>query len=563
MEKERVSEGDKEPTWFRRMMKAQKDHRPTLKDWDHDGFGHQSRRERDFKKFVREVTKDPVKRGLNDITLPDRDASAEKLMSTSLIDRISCQDMDVPTFFECYESKNIPLVITGIPEAEKWTSWTNGEWTLDSLRESYGKRLFKCGEDDDGYAIKIKFKYFIEYMKTSSADSPLYVFDSRFPDDDVSCHILSQFNVPSYFRDDLFHLAGEKRRPPYRWFLCGPARSGTCVHVDPLGTSAWNTTLSGRKYWVIFPPGLKKAFAKCTSYIRKGEEDEAINYFIDLLPRLRAASIAAGKPVPFMEFVQEKGDTVFIPGGWWHAVLNLDDTVAITQNFCSRNNFDEVWRQTRTGRKKMAYRWWECMQNGGVELVHPKLKEKSLKTKLAEAVLERLKEEEKREKQCRMKPTDEEEVMELKSISPRPGEDLTGMYRMLAQRALYLNSQDGFVWKSKAKYEKKDKMRHMMSQPQGNILGPAPNLGLDLHSSSSSWSIDSSIATSREGESVESGSCGDRSGSGSGSGFSSDSGSTSSSKRAFIENCQQESKRAKSGKVDKKKCIESYKDQME
>ena len=39
------------------------------------------------------------------------------------------------------------------------------------------------------------------------------------------------------------------------------------------------------------------------------------------------------------------------------AVLNLTDTVGVTQNFCSPRNFDSVWLKTRSGRKRMAWKW--------------------------------------------------------------------------------------------------------------------------------------------------------------------------------------------------------------
>ncbi len=102
---------------------------------------------------------------------------------------------------------------------------------------------------------------------------------------------------------------------------------GTCVHTDPLGTSAWNTVLQGRKLWVAFPPNTPRRVAKALDVIHKGEDDEAINYFVDLLPRVKEAEPDCDMRL----FIQYPGETVFIPSGWWHAVLNLDNTIAITQ----------------------------------------------------------------------------------------------------------------------------------------------------------------------------------------------------------------------------------------
>eukprot|EP01138_Halocafeteria_seosinensis_P003698 gb/GECG01003779.1/.p1 GENE.gb/GECG01003779.1/~~gb/GECG01003779.1/.p1 ORF type:complete len:432 (+),score=35.55 gb/GECG01003779.1/:1-1296(+) len=257
-------------------------------------------------------------------------------------------------FIEKYEKFDLPVIIDGI--VDEWPAKTR--WEIEEIYEKYRHRKFKCGEDDDGRSVRIKMKYFLRYMAEQRDDSPMYIFDSSFDDDSKAQGILSEYSVPVYFNDDLFSLVGERKRPPYRWFLVGPERSGTAPHIDPLATSAWNTLTKGYKRWVLMPPGVPRAVAKGKGFKKPGEDDEPIDFFTNMLPRIKAKF----PHLPIIECVQRPGETLFIPGGWWHGVLNLTDTVAVTQNFCSRTNFKKVWRATRTGRRNMARKWLALLE---------------------------------------------------------------------------------------------------------------------------------------------------------------------------------------------------------
>jgi histone arginine demethylase JMJD6 len=78
-------------------------------------------------------------------------------------------------------------------------------------------------------------------------DSPLYLFESSLEEIKKAKDMISHYKVPPYFKEDIFEILGDDKRPPYRWFLIGPTRSGTTVHIDPLYTSAWNSSLQGHK----------------------------------------------------------------------------------------------------------------------------------------------------------------------------------------------------------------------------------------------------------------------------------------------------------------------------
>ena len=188
----------------------------------------------------------------------------------------------------------------------------------------------------------------MKYLCNNEDDSPLYLFHNCDEDQKLK----KKYNVPKFFKEDYLSILKSSVRPPYRWLLIGPRRSGSKIHLDPLNTSAWNTSLKGYKLWIIFPN-------KCPKWIIEGKHldlprsisKECISYFH---LKLKTILEKEGDLITPYICLQKPGDTIFVPGGWWHGVLNVTDTMAITQNYMNSINFEYVWKSLRVERKMLA-----------------------------------------------------------------------------------------------------------------------------------------------------------------------------------------------------------------
>ncbi|KAL6878419.1 hypothetical protein ACP4OV_012589 [Aristida adscensionis] len=240
-------------------------------------------------------------------------------------------DLSLDQFRSQYDGKG-PVLLTKL--AENWPART--KWTMQQLTKDYGEVPFRISQRSP-HKITMKLKDYASYMELQHDEDPLYIFDDKFAESVPA--LLEDYSVPHLFQEDFFDILDYDQRPAFRWLIIGPERSGASWHVDPGLTSAWNTLLCGRKRWALYPPGRVPGGVTVHVSDEDGDVDietpTSLQWWLDIYPHLAEHE----KP---LECTQLPGETIFVPSGWWHCVLNLEMTVAVTQNFVNQSNFEHV-----------------------------------------------------------------------------------------------------------------------------------------------------------------------------------------------------------------------------
>ncbi len=95
--------------------------------------------------------------------------------------------------------------------------------------------------------------------------------------------------------------------------------------------------ISGKKKWILLPPHVipPGVFPSADGWDVTTPES-VIEWFIDFYHCMHEQGIKA------VECVQNPGELIFIPSQCWHAAINLEETIAVTQNFVSDQNLGNV-----------------------------------------------------------------------------------------------------------------------------------------------------------------------------------------------------------------------------
>ncbi|XP_066283407.1 uncharacterized protein [Branchiostoma lanceolatum] len=205
--------------------------------------------------------------------------------------------------------------------------WTDPDvWTRDGLVSRHGNRQVRTAYPWDieengelGYGSERLDAYLTRYLDDKHG------FDSRYVTDKVlMAELLPHIRLPPYLNQSRLE------NPNYRVFL-GRSRTGMAWHVH---NQAWNGVVFGAKRWFVSaldrpPPGM-------------GDFGQ-LDWMKYIHPYVRA-------PWRPLECLQQAGDVVYVPGDFYHGVLNIGDTVATSFYDDSGPNLGQYDLQTEAWR---------------------------------------------------------------------------------------------------------------------------------------------------------------------------------------------------------------------
>ena len=223
----------------------------------------------------------------------------------------------------------------------------DGSFSPSLLSAAYGDEVIlvhsATGENSQEMCIS-------EFISRIAQGEGLYAKDWHFFQFPDTTHM---YTVPSVFTDDWLNMYWHrirKQSDDYRFLYIGGEHSATNVHHDVLFSYSWSLNVHGRKRWTLWRPEETPLLrTTCSSssgaeeYVKDAREG---HYDAKVFP-----DVSRANP---LTVVQEEGEAIFVPAGWYHMVHNIgvdqgeekehNVTVSVNHNWINVFNIYKAWK---------------------------------------------------------------------------------------------------------------------------------------------------------------------------------------------------------------------------
>ncbi|XP_023349545.1 bifunctional arginine demethylase and lysyl-hydroxylase PSR [Eurytemora carolleeae] len=271
------------------------------------------------------------------------------------LDRLDCSDKTL--FTTQYMVKQKPVILVNCSGG--WLA--HKKWTFDYLFDykegevhwvaTYMKNLTIVEEEDNnilptGTQLRQIYKNgglirIFEQLKKRT--NLRYELKQHRKKKDDKGKFFEEYSQPSAILLDVFNQTGIKT--DFQWMMVASKNTGTGLHLDihnHIRTAGWNTIILGYKWWVFFPVDVNPSKLLCDPGCSQNVEHMSqMSWFTHILPQIRTRSFYGKK---LIEAIQGPEETVYLPGFMAHAVMNLEDNIAIGENLILEESvFDYIY----------------------------------------------------------------------------------------------------------------------------------------------------------------------------------------------------------------------------
>ncbi|DAZ96922.1 TPA: hypothetical protein N0F65_012025 [Lagenidium giganteum] len=252
------------------------------------------------------------------------------------MDQVDARTCSYAEFCERYMRRNLPVRIKHVADSWRattaWKTHGHGAIAFAALRDQYGHATAPVVDGDVvDYGAEARCSMVLgEYLALMEAGGA----GKRYLKD---WHFVQAFKdqppvyeTPVFFKDDWLNWWWDKKDTggdDYRF-----------VYIGMSAQRSWSVNVCGRKRWLFVHPDdedkLKDRFGR---YVVPDLTAKDIDH--ERFPHVHEVDI--------MEVIQDAGEAIFVPSGWYHQVENLEDTISINHNWFNGFCIRKIWQFLR------------------------------------------------------------------------------------------------------------------------------------------------------------------------------------------------------------------------